>query len=113
MAEERGPDQEFAARLAAAKGRQPGAQAAAGEKPAAPAGWGFGLRVGVDLVAGVLVGLALGYGLDHVLGTKPWMLIIFIILGMAAGMMNVFRTLSGMGYAVGYRRPSAENKKDE
>jgi ATP synthase protein I len=113
MAEGPGPDQDFAARLAAAKGQLPGAKQAAGARPAAPTGWGFGLRVGVDLVAGVLVGLAIGYGLDHVLGTKPWMLVVFIILGMGAGMMNVFRTLSGMGYAVGYRRPSVGKQKDE
>ncbi|TAD90125.1 MAG: phosphoribosylaminoimidazolecarboxamide formyltransferase [Alphaproteobacteria bacterium] len=80
-------------------------RASAGGSP--PTGWGFGLRVGADLIAGLLVGLGIGYGLDFWLGTKPWMMVLFLILGMAAGLMNVYRTIAGMGYAVGYRRPEA------
>lgn len=63
---------------------------------------GLAFRVGVELVAGVIVGAAIGYGLDQWLGTKPWMLIVFFFLGAAGGMMNVYRAATGKGLSVGY-----------
>jgi ATP synthase protein I len=67
------------------------------------------LRIGTDLVAALIVGVAIGIGLDYWLGTKPWFLVAFFLLGAAAGMLNVFRTMSGFGYAAGYRK---EGRKD-
>ena len=64
---------------------------------------GIAARAGVELVAGVAVGAALGYGLDSWLGTSPWMFILCFILGAAAGMLNVYRTVNGMGMSVGYK----------
>ena len=55
---------------------------------------GVGLRVGVELVAAVAVGLAIGWGLDRWLHTQPWMLIVFVFLGGAAGIANVWRMLT-------------------
>ncbi len=55
-------------------------------------GMGVGLKVGVDLVVGVGVGGVIGWGLDWWLGTKPYLLAIFIIFGFIAGLMNVIRT---------------------
>jgi ATP synthase protein I len=68
------------------------------------AGLGFALRIGTELVAALLVGVGIGVLLDYWLGTKPWMLIVFFVLGSAAGFLNVYRTVSGYGYAAGYRR---------
>ena len=48
-------------------------------------------RVGAELVAALLVGLALGWTLDHFLGTRPLFLILFVLLGGVAGMVNVWR----------------------
>jgi ATP synthase protein I len=39
----------------------------------------------------VLVGAGLGWLLDRWLGTKPWGLIVFLLLGFAAGVLNVMR----------------------
>lgn len=50
-----------------------------------------GFRVGTELVSGVLVGAALGYFLDKLLGTQPIFLIILLFLGGAAGFLNVYR----------------------
>lgn len=50
-----------------------------------------GLRVLSELVAGVLVGAGLGYGLDTLFGTKPWLLLVFVLFGVGAGMRNVYR----------------------
>ena len=51
-----------------------------------------GLRVVVDLAAGVVVGTAIGVVLDRFLGTTPWFLLVFFLIGSAAGFMNVYRT---------------------
>jgi ATP synthase protein I len=47
--------------------------------------------VGIYLVASMFVGLAIGYGLDKLLNTFPYLSIIFFILGIIAGFREVFR----------------------
>ena len=59
--------------------------------------FGSGLTVGIELVVGVAVGAALGYGLDYWLGTRPFLTILFFILGTAAGMLNAWRHLVRIG----------------
>lgn len=54
-------------------------------------GYGLAVRLGSEFVAAVLVGIALGWGLDKLAGTSPWGLIVFLLLGFAAGVMNVLR----------------------
>ncbi len=61
-------------------------------EPRNMAGVGVGLRIAVDLVAGVAVGVGIGWYLDSVLETKPWLLLLFTILGFCAGLLNVYRT---------------------
>ena len=51
-------------------------------------------RVGVELVSALLVGLAVGWGLDRLLGTRPLFLILFVFLGGIAGMINVWRLVA-------------------
>ena len=46
-----------------------------------------------DLIAGVVCGLGLGYGLDVWLGTRPVFIAVFLILGCAAGLLNAVRFL--------------------
>jgi ATP synthase protein I len=55
-----------------------------------------GLRLSSELVAGVLVGALLGWGLDYFLSTSPWGLIVFLLLGFTAGVMNVMRSTGAM-----------------
>ena len=62
-----------------------------------------GLRIGLELVVAVAVGLGVGWSFDHWLGTRPWGLILFLFLGIGAGMLNVYRAVSGMGMAMGYK----------
>jgi ATP synthase protein I len=50
-----------------------------------------GLRLSSELVAGVLVGAGIGWLLDHWLGISPWGMIVFLLLGFAAGILNVIR----------------------
>ena len=51
------------------------------------------------------VATALGWAFDRVLGTKPIAMIVMFFLGVAAGMLNVYRAITGQGAAVGFRRP--------
>jgi ATP synthase protein I len=80
-------------------------------------GLAFALRIGVEIVSALIVGVAIGYFLDRWLGTKPWFLLLFFVLGAAAGFMNVFRTVGGLGGKVGYRKgeespPQADAGRD-
>lgn len=56
-----------------------------------------GFRVGTELLSGVLVGGAIGFMLDGYLQTKPWMLVLFLFLGGAAGFLNVYRFVKNEG----------------
>jgi ATP synthase protein I len=51
----------------------------------------IGLRIGVELFSAVIVGAGIGYLLDIALGCKPWMLVLFLFFGGAAGILNVYR----------------------
>jgi ATP synthase protein I len=44
------------------------------------------------LIAGVVVGAAIGWGIDHLLSTSPFGLIIFFLLGFVAGLVNLVRS---------------------
>jgi ATP synthase protein I len=55
-------------------------------------GYARGFRLSSELVAGVVVGAGLGLLIDHWLGTSPWGLVIFLLLGFAAGVLNIART---------------------
>ncbi len=56
-----------------------------------PSPLGVGVRVAVELVAALAVACAIGWGIDRLLGTKPIFLIVFLPLGGAAGVLNVWR----------------------
>ena len=55
-----------------------------------------GLRLSSELVAGVLAGAALGWGFDRLLSTSPWGLIVYLLLGFTAGVINVMRAAGVM-----------------
>jgi len=50
-----------------------------------------GFRLSTELVAGVVVGAGIGWLLDRGLGISPWGLIVFLLLGFVAGVLNVMR----------------------
>jgi ATP synthase protein I len=57
-------------------------------------GMSMGLRAGSEFVAAILVGGAIGWGLDWALKTKPAFTIVFFLLGVVAGIWNVIRATS-------------------
>jgi ATP synthase protein I len=69
-------------------------KAAAEENRKAGDGAGFAtaLKLSSEFVAGVLVGAGIGYLLDRFAGTAPWGMIVFLLLGFVAGVLNVLRS---------------------
>lgn len=49
--------------------------------------------IGLILPSSIAVGLFMGYFLDRWLGTEPWLLLIFTVLGVASGLLSLFRAL--------------------
>ena len=98
MSEEPGADESpsFEARLKAARSRQgldasPPSSARGADGIGGMSPWGIGLRVGIELVSALVVAIAIGYGLDRLLGTKPILMAVFVLLGGAAGVLNIWR----------------------
>ncbi len=57
---------------------------------------GQALRLSTELVAGVVIGGGIGWVLDRLFGTAPFGMVVFLVLGAAAGIMNVMRTAKSM-----------------
>jgi ATP synthase protein I len=50
--------------------------------------------IGLVLVLATVIGLVGGYYLDRWLGTSPWLLLLGLVLGIAAGFVNLFRSVT-------------------
>ena len=65
--------------------------------PQAPqSGLGTALRLAAEMVSTLIVGGAIGWFLDRWLDTKPWLLLVFLLLGAIAGMLNAYRAAMRM-----------------
>ncbi len=74
---------------------------------------GFAMRIGTEFTSGILVGLLMGYALDQVLNTKPWGLVVMVLLGAAAGILNIFRLLGLWGPSTNQNTTSSGSKKKD
>lgn len=101
------PFRDLDKRLREARTRKP-----RGNGKPASTGVGLAFRIGTELVAGLVVGVGIGWLLDYWLGTKPWLMVLFFFLGSGAGILNVYRAVSGYGLAVGYRKPDAKDDNE-
>lgn len=66
------------------------------DEQARGAAMGQAMKISVELVVGIAVGGFIGKVLDDQFGTKPWLLIVFLMLGFAAGLANIVRTARRM-----------------
>ena len=57
---------------------------------------GKALKISTELVASVVVGSTIGFLLDNWFDTKPLLIICFFFMGVAAGILNVFRSAKKM-----------------
>ncbi len=67
-------------------------EAGSGDGSARASAMALGFRLSSELVAGVLVGALMGWGFDRLLSTSPFGLIVFVLLGFSAGVLNVIRS---------------------
>jgi ATP synthase protein I len=59
-------------------------------------------RIATELLAGLLIGASVGWAIDTWLDTSPLFLIIFFLFGGAAGILNLWRLITGKGLKIGY-----------
>ena len=69
---------------------QPGA--GGGDGAASASAMALGFRLSSELIAGVAVGALIGWGFDRLLSTSPFGLIVFVLVGFVAGVVNVIRS---------------------
>ena len=119
MAEEHKPPslEDLDARLRAARSREEVAVGRGPSERTPSSGLGVAMRLAVEMVAGVAVGVGIGWALDRWLGTAPWLMVVFLLLGGAAGVMNAYRAARGLDQTVGLgaaqrrRRPDANGSE--
>ena len=114
MSEDRPPDAlaRLTAELSKARARD-GAEPSAGgdgDNAGQQQALGISFRIGIEFVVAILVATGLGWAIDRVLGTRPLATIVLFFLGVAAGMLSVYRAITGQGAAVGFRRPPRDAK---
>lgn len=66
-------------------------------------------RMVTEIVAGIVMGCGIGYGLDYLFGTTPFLMILFIFLGFAAGIKTMMRTASELDTKPG-KAPGTEKR---
>jgi ATP synthase protein I len=72
-------------------------EAGSGNGAARASAMALGFRLSSELIAGVVVGALIGWGIDHFLSTSPWGLIVMVLLGFIAGVVNVIRSANAAG----------------
>jgi len=109
--EKNDPLREFGERLDKARAAVEGPpDKAPDDAPSTSTALAFGWRVGIELVGAIVIAELIGWAIDKWLGTRPWGMVVFFFLGVAAGMLNVYRAVTGMGGVVGFRQPSQDSK---
>src|SRR5580700_5051802 len=111
MSDGRGPDE--LARLGKRLDQlRPPQRETADDGGAGQQGLAIGFRIGIEFVVAIGVATGLGWALHRVLGTRPFAMIVLFFLGVAAGMLNVYRTMTGQSAAVGFRPPRRDPEQD-
>ncbi|MDF1606632.1 AtpZ/AtpI family protein [Hoeflea sp. YIM 152468] len=75
-------------------------------------GYALAVKLSSEFIAGVVVGVLLGYLFDRFLGTSPWGLIVFLLLGFCAGVLNVLRSTGAVAQP-GSGRAGRSGTRDE
>lgn len=77
-------------------------------------GFASALSLSGAFVSAIVVGAAMGWGIDRFFGVAPWGMIVFVLLGFAAGVMNVLRVagrMSAPGAGAGRRAGGADDER--
>jgi ATP synthase protein I len=112
MSDDRPPDAlaRLSERLDKARAQEREKPADGGESAGNQQALGIGFRIGIEFVVAIIIATGLGWVFDRALGTKPFAMIVMFFLGVATGMLNVYRAITGQSAAVGFRRPRGDGK---
>lgn len=78
------------------------------DRAAPPTSLGIAFRFSTEMVAGLIVGGGMGFGVDWLAGTKPFFLIVFFVLGAAAGILNVMRAAREINAEIAAKNDAGE-----
>jgi ATP synthase protein I len=83
-----------------------------GAESSRSAGYGQAVKLSSEFIAGIAVGAGLGWLIDRLAGTSPLGLIVFLLLGFGAGVLNVLRS-AGMVADSGLKVPEKGSEKPD
>ncbi len=69
-------------------------------------------RMVIELVAGIVIGFGMGYGLDSLLGTMPVFLVVMTLLGFVAGVRTMLRSAEEVQREMAGRNPPRDGEDD-
>ena len=87
-------EDQFKTRLKIAKNKVKSKKSSKSEDSSSSMGTAF--KMSTELVSAVVVGTIIGFILDNWFGTKPWLILIFFFVGVAAGIYNVVKSAKNM-----------------
>ena len=59
-------------------------------------GFGIGMKIGLDLISPIVVGILIGLGFDKIFSTKPIFFLIFLLLGIITGFISVIKSMRSL-----------------
>ena len=104
---------DLGARIARAQKLRPAEAAAEQRRQSDMSGLSRGFRLASEFAAAIIVGAGLGYLIDMVLPTRPWAMVAMLLLGFAAGVLNVVRATREMNAATAVPADTPALKDDE
>ena len=106
---------DLASRIARARAESPAQAAATRVRQGEMTGMGRAFRLASEFVAAIVVGGALGFGVDWLFKSQPWGIVIFMLLGFAAGVVNIIRATAELNAmtAVPPGTPAVKDDDDE
>jgi len=76
-------------------------------------GLGIAIRLGTEMTVATGLGAIMGYGIDYYFETKPWGIAVGVVLGGAAGMLNVYQAAQLMTEEIEKSDRESHNAKDK
>lgn len=105
---------DLGARIARAQSRSPANAEVEQRRQSDMSGLSRGFRLASEFVAAIIVGVGLGYLIDMFLPTSPWGMVVFVLLGFAAGVLNMTKAARQMNEAIAARAANPDSgRRDE
>ncbi len=66
------------------------------KKKPKPKSLGIGMKISLDLISPIIVGILIGLGFDKIFSTKPIFFLIFLLLGIITGFLSVIKSMKSL-----------------